>query len=233
AAIADRAEEHASTIAPGYTHMQRAQPVTVGHWICAHAWSFVRDLERLDLARNTVEVSPLGAGALATSTFDIDPKVAAEALAFTKTFQNSIDAVSDRDFLVDAVYACAVSLTHLSRLAEELVLWSTSEFGFIALPDAYATGSSMMPQKKNPDVAEVARGAPGIADGALTGLLTTLKGLPRAYDRDLQLDKHHVRDVFETTVRAFRAMTGLVAGVEFDVERLASAASDPALLATD
>ncbi len=231
--LADRATEHADTLAPGYTHMQRAQPIALGHWLCAHAWSFVRDIERFDLALANTDVSPLGAGALATSTFDIDPQVAAAELGFVRTFDNSMDAVSDRDFLVDGSDACTMALTHLSRLAEEIVLWSTTEFAFVVLPDAYATGSSMMPQKRNPDVAEVARGAPGIALGALTGLVTTLKGLPLAYDRDLQLDKQHVRDVFGTTIGAFRAMAGLVAGLTFDTERLASAASDPSLLATD
>jgi argininosuccinate lyase len=144
-----------------------------------------------------------------------------------------MDAVSDRDFLVDGVYAATMALTHLSRVAEEIVLWSSTEFGFVSLPDDHATGSSMMPQKKNPDVAEVARGSSGLAVGALTGLLVTLKGLPLAYDRDLQLDKTHVRNIFFTTPIALRAMAGLLAGVTFDVERLASAASDPGLLATD
>lgn len=233
AALADRAEEHAETIAPGYTHLQRAQPIALGHWLCAHAWSFVRDLERFDRALRNADVSPLGAGALATSTFGIDPAVAAGELGFAKTFANSIDAVSDRDYLLDAAYACAVALTHLSRLAEEIVLWSTTEFSFVALPDAYATGSSMMPQKKNPDVAELARGSTGIAVGSLMGLLVTLKALPLAYDRDLQTDKQQIRETMSVTARAFAAMAGLVASLGFDVERLKRAASDPALGATD
>jgi len=231
--LCDRAEEHTTTLAPGYTHLQRAQPITLGHWLCAHAWSFVRDLSRIEAACRTTDVSPLGAGALATSTFGIDPKVAAEELGFSATFDNSIDAVSDRDFLLDAMYACSTTLTHLSRLAEEIVLWSSAEFGFATLPDAYATGSSMMPQKKNPDVAELARGSTGLAVGALTGLLVTLKSLPLAYDRDLQADKTYVRDVFYATSGALAAMGGLVAGLTFDIDRLAGAASDPALLATD
>jgi argininosuccinate lyase len=231
--LCDRAEEHADTLAPGYTHLQRAQPVTLGHWLCAHASSFVRDLDRMDLAARTTDVSPLGAGALATSTFPLDPRVAAAELGFARPFDNSMDVVADRDFLVDAVYASAMALTHLSRLAEEIVLWSSAEFGFVSLPDDHATGSSMMPQKKNPDVAELARGSSGLAVGALTGLLVTLKALPLAYDRDLQVDKMHVRNIFSTTPPALRAMAGLLAGAAFDVERLARAASDPGLLATD
>jgi argininosuccinate lyase len=233
AALADRAEEHASTFAPGYTHLQRAQPITLGHWLCAHAWSFTRDLERLRAARTATDVSPLGAGALAGSTLGMDPRVAAGELGFAKVFDNSIDAVSDRDFLCDATYACSMALTHLSRLAEEIVLWSTTEFGFVSLPDAYVTGSSMMPQKKNPDVAELARGTTGLAVGALAGLLVTLKALPFAYDRDLQTDKQHVREVFASTAGAFRAMAGLVATAAFNVDRLEEAASDETLLATD
>jgi argininosuccinate lyase len=178
-------------------------------------------------------VSPLGAGALAGSTLGMDPRVAAGELGFAKVFDNSIDAVSDRDFLCDATYACSMALTHLSRLAEEIVLWSTTEFGFVSLPDAYVTGSSMMPQKKNPDVAELARGTTGLAVGALAGLLVTLKALPFAYDRDLQTDKQHVREVFASTAGAFRAMAGLVATAAFNVDRLEEAASDETLLATD
>lgn len=232
-ALVRRAEENVGVLAPGYTHLQRAQPVTLGHWLCAHAQAFARDLERFRAAMRAADVSPLGAGALAGSTLGIDPRVTAEELGFSRAFANSIDAVSDRDFLLDAAYACASALTHLSRLAEEIVLWSSSEFGFLRLPNNYATGSSMMPQKKNPDVAELARGQTGVAVGALTGLLVTLKALPLAYDRDLQADKQLVRDSFHTTVRAFRAMAGLVAGVEFDVDRLAAAAFDDGILATD
>jgi argininosuccinate lyase len=231
--IVSRAEEHAATAAPGYTHLQRAQPITLGHWLLAHAWSFVRDGERFDAAYRAADVSPLGAGALAGSTLGINPVAAASELGFSDVFANSIDAVSDRDFLVDGVYACSVVLIHLSRLAEEVVLWSGTEFAFVTLPDAYATGSSMMPQKRNPDVAELARGSSGVAVGALTGLLVTLKSLPLAYDRDLQADKQHVRDVFVVTRRAISAMAGLMNDVEFDVDRLASAAADPGLLATD
>ncbi len=232
-ALATCADKNATTLAPGYTHLQRAQPITIGHWLCAHGFAFARDVERLAAARASADVSPLGAGALATSTFGIDPSVAQKQLGFSDVFANSIDAVSDRDFLADGAYACSMALVHLSRLAEEIILWSSSEFGFVKLPDRYATGSSMMPQKKNPDVAELARGTTGVAIGALTGLLVTLKGLPLAYDRDLQTDKQHVREVFSRTSGAFRAMAGLIAGLTFDTKRLSEAVSDPALLATD
>jgi argininosuccinate lyase len=228
-----RASEHVDTLAPGYTHLQRAQPITLGHWLCAHAHAFARDVERLRAALATADVSPLGAGALAGSTLGIDPTIAARELGFTRTFGNSVDAVSDRDFLCDAAYACAMTMTHLSRLSEEIILWTTTEFAFVQLPDVYATGSSMMPQKKNPDVAELARGHTGLAVGALTGLLVTLKGLPLAYDRDLQTDKQHLRDVFSSTAGALRAMAGLMAEIGFDAVRLAEAVSDEALLATD
>lgn len=232
-ALLRRADENIGALAPGYTHLQRAQPVTLGHWLCAHAHAFVRDVERFRSARRSADVSPLGAGALAGSTLGIDPTVAATDLGFTRTFGNSIDAVSDRDFLLDACYACSVALTHLSRLSEEIVLWSTAEFGFVRLPADYATGSSMMPQKRNPDVAELSRGQTGIAVGALTGLLVTLKSLPLAYDRDLQADKEMVRDLFVSTVQAFRASAGLVASLDFDIDRLAAAAADETNLATD
>jgi len=231
--LAERAEEHAATVAPGYTHLQRAQPISLGHWLCAHAFSFVRDLRRLDAALESTDVSPLGAGALATSTFGLDPKVAAAELGFGETFDNSIDAVSDRDFLADGLYACSMALIHLSRLAEEIVLWSSSEFGFVTLPDAWATGSSMMPQKKNPDVAELARGHTGVAVGGLTGLLVTLKSLPLAYDRDLQVDKQLVRDVFVKTRLAVDAMSGLMSEIAFDTDALAAASGDASMLATD
>ncbi len=232
-AVVKQAEAQASTVAPGYTHLQRAQPITIGHWACAHGFAFVRDLERLGAAHHNADVSPLGAGALATSTLGIDPSVAQQELGMSEVFSNSIDAVSDRDFLADGAYACSLALVHLSRLAEEIVLWASSEFGFVKLPDRYATGSSMMPQKKNPDVAELARGTAGLGVGALTGLLVMLKGLPLAYDRDLQIDKQHVRELFNATAAAFGAMAGLVGGLRFDVARLREAAGDPSLFATD
>lgn len=233
AVLLDRAEGSLDVLVPGYTHLQRAQPVTLAHWLCAHAHALERDVDRLRAAAAAAAVSPLGAGALAGSTLGVDPRVAARELGFPAVFGNSLDAVSDRDFLADAAYACTMTLVHLSRLAEEIVLWASTEFGFLRLPDDHATGSSMMPQKRNPDVAELARGQSGRAIGALTGLLATLKGLPLAYDRDLQTDKEHVRGLFVTTAGALRATAGLIAGASFDTERLAAAASDEGLLATD
>lgn len=232
-ALVSRADEHRATLAPGYTHLQRAQPVTIGHWLLAHAWAFRRDVARLWAAFAAADVSPLGAGALAGTTLGIDPSVAASELGFSGVFGNSLDAVSDRDFLLDAAYAAAVASTHLSRLGEELVVWSSTEFGFLVLPEAFATGSSMMPQKMNPDVGELARGQTGPAVGALVGLLSTLKGLPLAYDRDLQADKQNLRGALESVALAFRAVAGLVSAVGFDEARLLAAASDDALLATD
>jgi argininosuccinate lyase len=231
--LISRAAENADALAPGYTHLQRAQPVSLGHWLLAHACALSRDAVRLRAAWESCDSSPLGAGALAGSTLGIDPGVSAVALGFSRTFGNSIDAVCDRDFLIDATYACAVALAHVSRLGEEIVIWSSSEFGFVRLPDDHATGSSMMPQKKNPDVAEVARAEAGPSLGALVSLLATVKGVPLAYDRDLQTDKRNLRATFERTELALRAMAGLVAGLAFNLERLASAASDDTLLSTD
>ena len=232
-ALADRAAETSDVICPGYTHLQRAQPVTVGHWLCAHAWALTRDTRRFEAAYRCADVSVLGAGALAGSTLGLDAKVAAAELGFSATFDNTLDAVGDRDFLCDATYAAAMTATHLSRLAEDIVLWASAEFGFVDLPDAYATGSSMMPQKKNPDVAELARGQTGPAIGALVGLLSTLKGLPLAYDRDLQADKQNVGRCMEAVTAALFATAGLVAGLRFDEHRLAEAAADDSALATD
>lgn len=232
-ALRDVASEHIETLAPGYTHMQRAQPITIGHWALAHGWAFLRDAQRLVHAYKECDVCPLGAGALAGTTLRIDPSIAQQKLGFAKTFRNTLDAVSDRDFLVQATSTCALAAVHLSRLAEEIVIWSTSEFGFITLPDAYATGSSMMPNKRNPDVAELARSIPGHATGALTALLMTLKGLPLAYDRDLQSDKNHIQGVFELAIAGTKAMAGLVRNMRFNEKALRIAASDQTLLATD
>lgn len=227
------AREHINTPAPGYTHLQRAQPITLAHWMLAHAAALSRDLDRFSTAYESANVCPLGAGALAGNTLGINPVVAADLLNFGRTFTNSIDAVSDRDFLLDASYACAVATLHTSRLAEEFVWWSSSEFGFIQLPDRWATGSSMMPQKRNPDVAEFARGVTGPATGALMGLLMTVKSLPLAYDRDLQADKQTIAGVLPTVASALSAMAGLITDTTFEVKRLREAVSDDALLATD
>jgi argininosuccinate lyase len=224
-AILDRAEQEAETPMPGYTHLQRAQPVTLGHHLLAWAEMLERDRARFAFARAQAEPSPLGAGALAGSTLPLPPP--------PNALRNSIDAVADRDFALDYLYAAATLFVHLSRIGEELVLWTTSEFRFARLPEEAATGSSIMPQKLNPDVAELARGKAGTAIGRLTGLLATVKSLPLAYDRDLQEDKPPVFAARRDVAGALGALTVLVAGLQFDRERLGSAAADPLLRATD
>ncbi len=224
-AILAQAEADAATPMPGYTHLQRAQPVTVGHHLLAWVEMLERDRARFAFAAEQATPSPLGSGALAGSTLPLP--------APTNAMRNSIDAVADRDFVLDYLYAAAVLFTHLSRIGEELVLWTTREFAFARLPEDAATGSSMMPQKLNPDVAELARGKAGTAIGRLTGLLAVVKGLPLAYDRDLQEDKGPLFAARKDVRGALAALTVLVSGIEFDTERLTAAASDPLLLATD
>jgi len=219
------AESEAETVMPGYTHLQRAQPVTLGHHLLAWVEMLDRDRTRFAAAAEAAAESPLGAGALAGSTLELPPP--------PLQMRNSIDAVADRDFALDHLYAAAVLFTHLSRIGEEIVLWATAEFGFVKLPESAATGSSMMPQKLNPDVAELVRGKAGTAIGRLTGLLATVKGLPLAYDRDLQEDKTPVFATRRDVRLALEALTVLVSGLEVDRQRLAKAASDPLLLATD
>jgi len=219
------AEAEAETVMPGYTHLQRGQPVTLGHHLLAWVEMLDRDRKRFAAAAEAAAESPLGAGALAGTTLEL-PAPAGQ-------MRNSIDAVADRDFALDYLYAAAVLFTHLSRIGEELVIWSTAEFGFVKLPEAAATGSSMMPPKLNPDVAELSRGKAGTAIGRLTGLLATVKGLPLAYDRDLQEDKAPVFATRRDVRAALQALLVLVSGLDVDRERLADAASDPVLLATD
>jgi argininosuccinate lyase len=219
------AETEADTLMPGYTHLQRGQPVTLGHHLLAWVEMLERDRGRFAAAGEAASASPLGAGAVAGSTLGLDPPEG--------QLRNSVDAVSDRDFALDYLYAAAMLFQHLSRIGEEIVLWSTSEFGFVRLPERAATGSSMMPQKLNPDVAELVRGKAGSAIGRLAGLLATLKGLPLAYDRDLQEDKAPVFATRRDVRLALGGMTVLVSGLSADRERLADAASDPLLLATD
>jgi argininosuccinate lyase len=219
------AEAEADTLMPGYTHMQRGQPVTLGHHLLAWVEMLERDRTRFAAAAEAAAASPLGAGAVAGSTLGIDPPEG--------QMRNSLDAVSDRDFALDYLYAAAMLFQHLSRIGEEIVLWSTSEFGFVRLPEGASTGSSMMPQKLNPDVAELVRGKAGTAIGRLTGLLATVKSLPLAYDRDLQEDKQPVFDARRDARLALQGMTVLVSGLEADRERLAEAVADPLLLATD
>jgi argininosuccinate lyase len=225
AVVLDRAAEEAEAPMPGYTHLQRAQPVTVGHHLLAWVEMLERDRERFAFAAAQAAPSPLGAGALAGSTLALPPPANA--------MRNSLDAVADRDFALDYLYAVAMLFGHLSRIGEELCLWASSEFAFIRLPESAATGSSMMPQKLNPDVAELARGKAGTAIGRLTGLLAVVKGLPLAYDRDLQEDKAPVFAARRDVAGALAALSVLVAELEFDRARLTEAASDPALLATD
>ena len=222
----DRAEEEAETPMPGYTHLQRAQPVTVGHHLLAWVEMLDRDRERFRFARAQATPLPLGAGALAGSTLALPPPE-------RETMRNSLDAVADRDFALDYLYACAVLASHLSRIGEELVLWASSEFAFVQLPERAATGSSAMPQKLNPDVAELVRGKAGAALGRLTGLLATLKGLPLAYNRDLQEDKPPVFAARRDVRLSLAALGVLVGELGFDRGRLAAACADPLLLATD
>jgi argininosuccinate lyase len=224
-AVLDVAEVEADTVMPGYTHLQRAQPVTLGWHLLAWTEMLDRDRARFRFAAERAAESPLGAGALAGSTLPLPSPPGG--------MRNTLDAVSDRDFALDYLYAATVLFVHLSRIGEELVLWSSSEFGFALLPEEAATGSSMMPQKLNPDVAELARGKAGTAIGRLTGLLATVKGLPLAYNRDLQEDKRPVFDARKDVREALAALRALVEGLEFDRGRLTAAASDPLLLATD
>jgi len=219
------AEAEAETPMPGYTHLQRGQPVTLGHHLLAWVEMIDRDRTRFAAAAEASAESPLGAGALAGSTLGIDPPAS--------QMRNSIDAVSDRDFALDYLYAAAMLAQHLSRIGEEIVLWSTVEFGFVRLPENASTGSSMMPQKLNPDVAELVRGKGGTAIGRLAGLLATVKGLPLAYDRDLQEDKPPVFAARRDVRDSLRGMTVLVSGLAANRERLAEAVADPLLLATD
>ena len=231
--LVDRADEAGGAYLPGYTHLQRAQPVLLAHHLLAHGWALARDVDRLVDARRRLDVSPLGAGALAGSSLPLDPEAVADDLGFGAPFENSLDAVSDRDFVAEALFALAVLGVHLSRLGEEIVLWSTEEFGFLRLDDAYATGSSMLPQKKNPDVAELARGKAGRLIGHLAGFLATLKGLPLAYNRDLQEDKEPLFDAVDQTGRALTALAGLLRSADFVTERMQAAADSPYAAATD
>ncbi len=232
-ALVDQAEAHRAAILPGYTHFQRAQPVLLAHHLLAYFQMLQRDAQRFREARARADVLPLGSGALAGSPYPLDREWVAAELGFTSVSENSMDAVSDRDFVLDYVYAAAVTMTHLSRLAEELVLWSTEEFGFVRLADEYTTGSSMMPQKRNPDFAELGRGRAGRVYGRLMGLFTTLKGLPLTYNRDLQEDKEALFDTVDTLLPTLEAFQGMLAGVRFDTERMRSAAGSGYVLATD
>jgi argininosuccinate lyase len=232
-ALLGQAERHQDIPMPGMTHLQHAQPVLLAHHLLAHVHSLARDVERLQDWDKRAAVSPLGSGALAGSSLPLDPDAVARELGFDRPAPNSIDAVSDRDFAAEFLFATALLGVHLSRIGEEVVLWTTSEFGWATLDDAWSTGSSIMPQKKNPDIAELARGKCGRFIGNLTALLTTLKGLPLAYDRDLQEDKEPVFDTVDQLLTLLPAVAGLVATLTFDTERLAAAAPAGFALATD
>jgi argininosuccinate lyase len=231
--LLQRAGESTEIALPGYTHMQRAQPVLLAHHLLAHFWALARDVDRWHDCLARADVSPLGAGALAGSSLPLDPASVASALGFSRPFENSLDAVSDRDFVAEALFVAALTQVHLSRLGEEIVTWSTDEFGFLRLADAYATGSSMLPQKKNPDIAELARGKAGRLIGDLTGFLATLKSLPLAYNRDLQEDKEPLFDALDTCTLSLSALAGLMATATFVDTAMTEGADSPNNSATD
>ncbi len=231
--ICGKAEEYRDAIMPGYTHLQRAQPVTFGHQLMAYAMMLLRDLDRLKDCRRRMNVSPIGCCALAGTTYDTDREMEAEALGFDGICLNSIDGVSDRDFAAELCAALAIEMMHLSRLAEELILWSSWEFRFIELPDAYTTGSSIMPQKKNPDMAELVRGKTGRVYGDLMGILTVLKGLPLAYNKDMQEDKEGVFDACDTAKMCLAVMAGMLPGMKARRDNMRRAASEGFINATD
>jgi argininosuccinate lyase len=233
AELVAKAEVHLGTIMPGYTHLQRAQPILLAHHLLAYFEMFQRDRDRLADCLGRVNVLPLGAGALAGTTLAIDRIYVAKLLGFPKIAANSEDAVADRDFAVEFLACCAILAMHISRFAEELVLWASAEFGFIELPDAFATGSSMMPQKKNPDVAELARGKAGRVYGALFSLLAMLKGLPLTYNRDLQEDKEPVFDAVDTIRQTLDVLPPMLKAIKFRAERMRAAAAEGFLNATD
>ena len=232
-ALLERAEEHLDWPMPGYTHLQRAQPVYLGHHLLAYFWMLARDRERFVFAERQCGRLPLGAGALAGVNFDTDRLMVAAELGFDEPAPNSIDAVSNRDFALDYLAAAATCATHLSRLGAELVLWSSAEFGFCELPDAWSAGSSIMPQKKNPDAAELLRAKAPRVVSHLTGLHGVMHALPLTYNKDLQEDKEHLFDAVDTLELALAAAQGMVAGVRFDRDRLAQAAGDELIAATD
>ncbi len=231
--LVERAEEAGDAYLPGYTHLQRAQPVLLAHHLLAHVWALSRDVDRLLDCRRRLDVSPLGAGALAGTSLPLDPDATAGELGFAARFENSLDATSDRDFVAEALFDLALLGVHLSRLGEEIVLWSTVEFGFLHLDDGFATGSSMLPQKKNPDIAELARGKAGRLIGSLSGFLATLKGLPLAYNRDLQESTEPLFDSVDQVTLGLVALGGLIRTATFDLERMAAAADDPSAAAID
>ena len=232
-ALAARALDSAAMVMPGFTHLQSAQPVTFGHHLMAYVEMLGRDAGRFSDARKRLNECPLGAAALAGTSFPIDRDMTAKALGFDRPTANSLDSVADRDFALEALGAAAIAATHLSRFAEEIVLWTTPQFGFVRLSDAFSTGSSIMPQKRNPDAAELVRGKTGRIVGALVGLLTVMKGLPLAYSKDMQEDKEGVFDAFHTLALCLAAMTGMVEDMTPDPKRMKAAAGAGYATATD
>lgn len=232
-ALFEAAEKTFGIILPGYTHMQHAQPVLLSHHFMAYFWMFSRDFKRLSAALDAADVNPLGSAALAGTTYPLDRMATTKELGFAAAIPNSLDAVSDRDFLLDLNYACSVSMIHLSRLCEEIILWSTSEFGFITLSDSYSTGSSIMPQKKNPDFAELIRGKSGRVVGDLVALLVTMKSLPLAYNKDLQEDKEGAMDAAKTLYDCMICMKGMIATMSINQDAMDEQAKKGYLAATD
>ncbi|MBR5184726.1 MAG: argininosuccinate lyase, partial [Akkermansia sp.] len=232
-ALVQKAAQYAEVRIPGYTHLQRAQPVTIGHHLLAYVEMLARDAERLADCRRRVNVSPLGSGAIAGSTINLDRNAIAAELGFDSVTENSMDAIADRDYIMETLFDLSLIGTHLSRLSEDLVLWSSAEFGYCTLSDAHTTGSSLMPQKKNPDVCELTRGKSGRLYGNLVSVMVAVKGLPLTYNRDLQEDKEPLFDSFETVSLALRVNAEMVAAMRINPDRCAAAVSDPLLLATD
>lgn len=232
-ALAERAEGEAGVVMPGYTHLQPAQPVLLSHHLLAYAWMLLRDCRRFDAALDAADASPLGAAALAGTTYPLDRAMTAGEMGFSSVIPNSMDAVADRDFVCDLVYACSMCQMHLSRLCEELIVWSTAEFGFVEMDDAHSTGSSIMPQKKNPDFCELVRGKTGRVYGDLVSILTVLKGIPLTYDKDLQEDKEPMFDAFDTVLGSLHAVTGMVRTMRVKADRMAEAAHEGFMAATD
>jgi argininosuccinate lyase len=228
-----QARANQETIFPGYTHLQPAQPVSLGHHLLAYVQMFKRDFERAGDALGRTKVSPLGAAALAGTTYPLDPEMAAREMGFDNVFENSIDAVSDRDFAIESLFVFSMIMIHLSRLCEEIIIWSNPGFGFIVLPDAYSTGSSIMPQKKNPDVAELIRGKTGSVFGRLVSLLTTMKALPLAYNRDMQEDKGPFIEAHRTVTASLKVMSGMIREVVFSDQAMSSALKKGYLNATE
>ena len=231
--LLDTAKEHLQTIMPGYTHLQKAQPITLAHHLIAYFQMFTRDMDRFSHAYHAANVMPLGSGALAGTTYPINRQRVSELLGFARISENSLDAVSDRDFLLDYLSAASIAMMHLSRFCEELILWSTNEFHFVEMDDGFATGSSIMPQKKNPDVAELIRGKAGRVYGNLTTLLTVMKGLPLAYNKDMQEDKEAFFDARDTLVKCLRVFTGMLKTVKFNTAVMEKGAAGGFANATD